>query len=253
MPERKTRNLFEQDKKYAHDLIDNSFIGEFLGEGLRMRVYGLSEDFTYSAVKGKLHNPKLNVESVTNIPQKGMVVKIPKSESLFHPSMPDRKLDKLNLGFTYFEPYIVNPTYLVESENSYCLLQRRLNNFSPVTPDNMELVEGQLRDFFTRHRQMVSDGMYLDVLGRDGLVACSKALYSKKTLPMMTNLVIEHRPEGDQLQVPDITVMHIGKQFYLKDALSQAKRAVRLSGYKVNENLIKQFFGIEYGRMHSGE
>lgn len=239
---------FERDREYVARFVDPEVVGDFLGEGSRSRVYELKDSFSMDSVHAVVHNPDTPLGVSSEIPEQGMVIKVPRTESVIPPTKARQKLRKFAIGFRYFSPFVARPTYLLERGHDYCILQRRLQDYEFITKANLETVRNSVEDVFRRHRELVANGMYMDILGREGLISGFQALYNSNITPKITNLVIEHTREGDFLRIIDISIFKTGDQFFSRrNPISRIEQAFHSTSQKIDTKLIRHHFGLEFG------
>lgn len=222
---------------YASLFVDPQFVGRFIGEGFRTRVYTLKDDFHVNALSGTILDPRDHSADAASY-----VIKIPKTESLFPPSTARKKFADFSTATAYVDPYIVNPSFIIANGNAYCTIQRKLASFEDVTPLNLPTVREQIDDFFARQRALLRDeGKFLELLGFEGIIRCSQALHSAEVMPRMTNLVIEQTQQGSQLQLHDISVRNT------HPPISLAGYVTKRFLYTFERLLIGKGFGIDIG------
>jgi len=233
----------EGDRRYASEFVATWLVGEKIGEGLRSRVYELRA-MKRTDIKGDIYSFDGTSVSTPDLSE-SMVIKVPRRESIFSPSTTSVKLAKLKVGYDVLSDFVVSPSYILDVDNKYAILQRRLVEYEAVTPNNMGLVVDQLSEMFARHRLLAELGMSVDFLGVQGLTNCLKSLRSKNVVPSMENVVIEHTSIGPKVRVHDITVSGLPREHSRGRVLSGVMKVERRVANVLVPRLIKHHFGFD--------
>lgn len=243
--DRLSGNEFFKDYDYASRFINPNFLGRKMGQGLRARVYELKPGFNSDHLYGQIQDPR--EKEHPELGDDTYVIKIPRTESILPPSTTEKKLQDLQIGVEYFDPYIVDPTYVIAppGQQQYCIIQKNLGEFENVTSENQSRVKEQLDDVIKRQQELIGDGMYLSLLGKDGLIACLKALQSKNVTPQMSNVVVQHAEDGPKVQIHDVDIFHLKRDSYPKTKQGHIRHLIYLLNFELGRRLIAHHFGYQ--------
>ena len=205
--------------------LDTRAVGKLIGAGMQHRIY------EYHAT------PPMVLKIATPIPL------------LRFPTYADARSDMEHIA-QFFEPYHVSPARALPLNNSsYVIQQRRLENFSVLTPNSLQdaAVRAQFLDVVERNARLRRDaGRSLDFLGREGQRKCRAALLGLRAMPTIANLVVEqHSDNTRQLRVLDTDL----ENFYPRATTWHERRsgfAARLA-VGINRFFIQRFFDLDIG------
>lgn len=247
--EKQTTDLRLRDESYVSQFLNPDLLGVQIGEGLRMRIYQLRDDFNISKTKVPLYDPWFYTTGAIGevIPETKFVIKIPRTESIIAPSRASRKIAHLETAITYFDRLVTYPTFVLTDENQhdYCLIQKHLGDSMGLTPENVLLVDSEFQTFLMLHRKFVADGMCLELLGLEGLLKIISSKINKKRVAEISNLAVFQESGNYHLTIPDVTVMYFGKQFYPRDPIRRKRSEF---GYKINRKMIADQISADIGK-----
>ena len=226
------RSIHQRELNYLSEfLVDVNQIGQLLGKGMGHWVYEYGSD---------------------------QVIKIPIDRGWHRPGRAEEREQDLTIIKQYFpDQYLETEVIRSEKNPYYCLIQRKLNDFSNISPENVAAVANEFHEMLKINRHLVSQqGMSLDFLGKEGMTRCVQALAGMDGVkPEISNIVIEHSSEGkSNLVIPDFSILRFGTEHYLgsreiiKEAL-QGFRTRKISNvtFDLNKTLIKWLFNVSIG------
>jgi hypothetical protein len=230
------------DRHFAAYFLDSRYMGKQIGAGGEARVYELRQGFTLGSVHADILDPREDIGGSDDAEE--YVIKIPRFKSL-EKHRGSRKLGHYKRPLELFDEYVVNPSYILERSdgNGYAVLQRRLGHFENVSLENVGLVKDQMEDFFQRHREFVAKGFYIDIVGLEGYKEYLKSLKNPHLSPILTNMVIEHNPEGPKLQVHDVSARNLRHAGDRPAIALFIRRAI----FAMERKVLKDKFGYDIG------
>lgn len=256
--ERLKENVAERDRHSVREYFDPQVLGQLKGQGFHMRVYSLARLLRLSEIQGNIHNIHNPLKALPQEFLEDMVLKVTRTEPsippkiLFPPSSPEVKLRMMRIAGSYLSPFLVDPTYMIEQDNKYLLIQRKLGSYTDIIPQNVGFVQEQMDDLKRRMGRLVRDGMYVELLGGEGVIAGMKTLISSKARPRMTNVVIERGSvesnfTEDRVRMPDIALLQIGQvPLEYQNLFPRRRKEGSKMLYLISSWLIKRHFGMEF-------
>ncbi len=243
------RRFYQQDREYAAKFIDPSFIDQFLGQGMRTRVYALDPQFDSTKIYATILDPRVGVlgsQRELELSKNKFVIKIPKIESYVPPSKAPKKLFDFQKTIELLGDAVMLPTFILSSAGTseYCIVQKHLGQFENISPSNISEVYPQLEEIVSAYNILRREGLYLELLGRDGTLSCLRALVDPRIQPEMTNVVIQRTNEGPRAKIHDVSLLRFTPR-ESSTALACAKNLLKFTAICLNRKLMLHHFGLK--------